>query len=227
MSEETVLTCAECAIPKDGRVCRTPEGSGPAGCPTLAGGGLIDAVKAKYEIPHLSEFARQASLQEAANYADMATAPRSLNTRVEEICQFADRMGFKKLGLAFCSGLTEEAKLLNAILVARGFEVCSVICKAGCVPKEFIGVRDEQKVFPGTFEAMCNPIGQAEFLNEAGTELNVMMGLCVGHDSLFLKHVEAYTTVFAVKDRVLGHNPLAALYTSGSYYSRLVKKKPE
>jgi len=30
--------------------------------------------------------------------------------------------------------------------------------------------------------------------------------------------------VLAVKDRVLGHNPLAALYTSGTYYNRLRNK---
>ena len=54
---------------------------------------------------------------------------------------------------------------------------------------------------------MCNPIGQAVFLNKAGTQLNVILGLCVGHDSLFIKHAEAPVTVFAVKDRVLAHNP--------------------
>ncbi len=68
---------------------------------------------------------------------------------------------------------------------------------------------------------MCNPIVQAEILNEAQTEFNIMLCLCVGHDSLFLKHIKAPTTVLAVKDRVTGHNPMAALYTSSSYYQRL------
>ncbi|KPK21756.1 MAG: metal-binding protein, partial [Dehalococcoidia bacterium SM23_28_1] len=94
-------------------------------------------------------------------------------------------------------------------------------CKAGGIPKEEIGVKDEEKIIPGTYESMCNPISQAEILNEEGCDFNIAMGLCVGHDSLFLKHANAPTTVFAVKDRLLGHNPLAALYQSRQYYRRL------
>lgn len=48
--------------------------------------------------------------------------------------------------------------------------------------------------------------------------MNIVMGLCVGHDSLFYKYSEALTTTLVVKDRVTGHNPVAALYTSHSYY---------
>lgn len=70
---------------------------------------------------------------------------------------------------------------------------------------------------------MCNPITQAMMLNEAKTDFNILLGLCIGHDSLFLKYAEGMTTVFAVKDRVTGHNPLAPLYTSRSYYQRLAK----
>jgi uncharacterized metal-binding protein len=65
---------------------------------------------------------------------------------------------------------------------------------------------------------MCNPIGQAKFLNKAKTDLNILLGLCVGHDSLFIKYSEAPITVFAAKDRVLAHNPLSAIYQSESYY---------
>jgi uncharacterized metal-binding protein len=70
---------------------------------------------------------------------------------------------------------------------------------------------------------MCNPIFQAYVVNDAGTDFNVLLGLCVGHDSLFFKYTEAPTTVLAVKDRVTGHNPLAAVYLSESYYSWLDK----
>lgn len=61
-------------------------------------------------------------------------------------------------------------------------------------------------------------------MNCAGVELNVLLGLCVGHDSLVLRHLEAPTTVLAVKDRMLGHNPLAAVHCSASYFNYL--KKP-
>jgi len=50
----------------------------------------------------------------------------------------------------------------------------------------------------------------------------VLLGLCVGHDSLFIRQATAPVTVLAVKDRVTGHNPLAALYTSETYYQRLM-----
>ena len=70
-------------------------------------------------------------------------------------------------------------------------------------------------------DTMCNPILQALIVNDARTQLNVLLGLCVGHDSLFLRYAKAPATVLAVKDRVTGHNPLAAIYTSGSYYAWL------
>ena len=67
---------------------------------------------------------------------------------------------------------------------------------------------------------MCNPIMQAKLLNDARTDLNVVVGLCVGHDSLFYKYSEAMVTTAVTKDRVLGHNPAAALYTAESYYKK-------
>jgi len=82
-------------------------------------------------------------------------------------------------------------------------------------------LRDEEKVRPGQFEALCNPVAQARLLNEAGTGLNIVVGQCVGHDSLFFKHSDAPVTVLVAKDRVTGHNPVAALYTSHSYYRHL------
>jgi len=72
---------------------------------------------------------------------------------------------------------------------------------------------------------MCNPIAQAKILNNEGTEFNIMVGLCVGHDSLFFKYADAPTTVLIAKDRVFGHNPAAALYLSDSYYRKLMRKE--
>ena len=70
---------------------------------------------------------------------------------------------------------------------------------------------------------MCNPIMQAKLLNEADTDLNIVMGLCVGHDSLFLKYAKAPCVSLVIKDRVLGNNPAAALYTTSSFYSKLLE----
>jgi uncharacterized metal-binding protein len=141
---------------------------------------------------------------------------------VKEICEFAEKMSYKKLGIAFCGGLHSEAHALTAILKAHGFEVASVRCKVGCTPKEVIGVKDDEKIRIGEFESMCSPIIQATILNEEETDFNILVGLCVGHDSLFFKYSKAFTTVLVAKDRVLAHNPAGALYTSGSYYAKLL-----
>jgi uncharacterized metal-binding protein len=138
-----------------------------------------------------------------------------------EICEFAEKMGYKRLGIAFCVGLANEAKTVGEILDAHGFEVVSACCKAGRTPKEGIGIKDEEKIRRGTDEAMCNPIFQAKILNDEKADFNILLGLCVGHDSLFFKYAEAPTTVLAVKDRVTGHNPLASIYLSNSYYRKL------
>ncbi|MCK4581227.1 MAG: DUF1847 domain-containing protein, partial [Dehalococcoidia bacterium] len=149
------------------------------------------------------------------------------NPRVEEVAQFAKKMGYKKLGIAFCSGLRSEAKLLATILENRGFQVVSICCKVGGVPKERIGIEEEQKIGgPGVWETMCNPISQAKILNSEHTEFNIVVGLCVGHDSLFFKYADAPVTVLIAKDRVFGHNPAAGLYLSGSDYRKLRRKEP-
>lgn len=170
------------------------------------------------------EFARQASLQERDGYSDRECGyakVRPAKTRVEEILDFIGKMGYRKIGMAFCMGLQKEAAVVEKLFSSRGLEMVSVICKIGRVPKEALGLGDEDKVAIGTMEPMCNPILQAEVLNREQTEFNILLGLCVGHDSLFLKYADAPCTVLAVKDRVTGHNPLAAIYTLDSYYRAL------
>ena len=105
--------------------------------------------------------------------------------RIQEIIEFARKMNYRRLGFAFCMGLRKEATVVEKLLTGAGFEVVSTLCKVGRTPKENIGVRDEQKIRIGSFESMCNPIAQAYLVNDAKTDFNVMLGLCVGHDSLF------------------------------------------
>jgi uncharacterized metal-binding protein len=143
-------------------------------------------------------------------------------TRVEETVEFARRMGAKRIGLATCVGLIEEARIFARILKANGFEHNAVLCKIGSVDKAEAGIPEELKIQPGCFEAICNPLLQARLLNEWGSDLNVVIGLCVGHDALFCRHSEALATTLVVKDQVLGHNPVAALYTAGSYYRKIM-----
>lgn len=200
---------------------------GPENCPTKTEQGLIQQALAEYDDPEVREFARQASIQEAECYMHLPEGLTARYPRVEEIAQFTKKMGYKKLGIASCLGLKDEAEILSEILENRGFEVVSVCCKAGAIPKERIGITEEQKIKgPGSFEAMCNPITQAKILNEAGTEFNILVGLCVGHDSLFFKYAQAPTTVLVVKDRVFGHNPVMGLYLAHSpFYRKLLRKE--
>lgn len=116
-------------------------------------------------------------------------------------------------------GLIRESKILSKILRKHDFEVYGVGCKVGAILKTTVGI-DEKCNKIG--KNMCNPILQAEILNKENTDLNIVMGLCVDHDSLFYKHSNAIVTTLVVKDRVMmGHNPVVALYTSNSYCKKL------
>ncbi|KYK37518.1 MAG: hypothetical protein AYK19_06985 [Theionarchaea archaeon DG-70-1] len=132
-------------------------------------------------------------------------------TRMEETVLYAQKMGYKKLGLVFCVGLSEEARKIQKIL-AEDFDVVSVCCKVCGISKDEYSL---EKIEDG-FEASCNPIGQATIVNKEGTDFNIVIGLCVGHDVLFYSHSKAPVTTLAVKDRVLAHSPLGAIYSA--YY---------
>lgn len=145
-------------------------------------------------------------------------------TRVEEIVLFAKRIGAKKIGIATCVGLISEARTFAKILNIKGLESYCVVCKVGSTDKTEIGVDEKLKIQKGCHESLCNPVLQAKIFNKEKTDLNVIVGLCVGHDSLFIKYSEAPVTSLITKDRVLAHNPAVALYTSGFYYKRLLEE---
>ncbi len=198
-----MYTCASCTI----HACEKPDADNyPKNCP-VRDESLTEAALAKYE-PY-REFFHVCARVEAEGYCQWP--------RLRETIEVCRKMGFKKLGLAFCGGFKSEAKTVENILRSKGFEVCSAMCKVGGIDKEAFGMPADHKVHPGGFEPICNPIEQAEMLNREKTEFNIVLGLCVGHDSLFLKHSEALATVLVAKDRVMGHNPCAAIYTANSY----------
>jgi uncharacterized metal-binding protein len=197
----------------------------PAFCPMRLLPEVITEAMSEYNKPEVREFARLASIQEAECYERLPDGLRTKIPRVEELIQFARKCGYKRLGIAHCGGLADEARILTDILENKGFEVVSVQCKVGAVPKESIGLRAEEKIVePESWETMCNPIAQALVMNRFNVDLAIMLGLCIGHDTLFIRYCHVPLTVLAVKDRVFGHNPLAALYLSGSYYRRLMTK---
>ena len=195
----------------------------PVFCPMRRFQDTIGDVATEYERPEVREFARLASIQEAQCYEMTPDGMRTRYPRLEELILFSQKCHYDKLGIAFCGGLRYEARAVTDILESKGFQVISVCCKAGRTPKESIGLKPEEKIRgPEMQEMMCNPILQARLLNEEGVDLAIMLGLCIGHDTLFLKYISVPCTVLAVKDRVFGHNPLGAVYLSRSpYYGRM------
>lgn len=204
-----MLNCAKCGK----YLCRKGNTEQlPKDCPIPQNKELYEESVLQYQQDPKQLACRSAQV-EAAGYGKWP--------RVREIVEFAKSAGYTKLGLAFCIGLRKEAVEVNKLFETSGFTVESVICKTGGVPKEALGIKNEEKVRPGEFEAICNPAAQAMLLNKAKTELNILLGLCVGHDTLFIKNSEAPVTILAVKDRVTGHNPLAAIYASHYFESKL------
>ena len=125
-------------------------------------------------------------------------------------------MGYKKIGVAFCVGLLKEARVAVKVLRSYGLEVYGAGCKVGKISKQTMGIPEEQN---DTGCSICNPVMQADLLAKQGTEFNVVIGLCVGHDTLFYKYSKAPVTTLCCKDRVLAHNPVAALYVADSFYA--------
>jgi len=116
--------------------------------------------------------------------------------RLEEVIMFAEKMGFKILGMAFCSGFRYEAEIIADILEKR-FTVHSVMCKNCAISKNEYGLK---KVRDVEDESACNPIGQAKILEKCNTEMN-------------LAYSHTLTTTFIVKDRLLAHNPIGVVYS--------------
>ncbi|HII84513.1 MAG TPA: DUF1847 domain-containing protein [Methanobacterium subterraneum] len=139
-------------------------------------------------------------------------------TRIEEVILFSKEMNYKKIGMAFCVGLEQEAHQIQK-LFKKHFKVHSVCCKVCGIDKSDFKLEQIDKK---SYEAMCNPLGQASILNEKNTDLNIIIGLCIGHDILFTRHSEAAVTTLVVKDRVLAHNPLGAVYSK--YYQNKLNK---
>ena len=231
--DEVTIACSSCsAIQAKGGVTNCTGGGAAGGpprpriCPTGTQpepiGIALDQLRGDGADARM---ARVSARVEGLGYERSGGKAQARWTRLEDTMAFARLMGYRKIGIATCVGLLEETNRLVQILEAQGFEPSSVCCKAGSTDKTELGVADGDKIRPGQFEAACNPIAQARICNELGTDLNLIVGLCVGHDALFNKHSAAPVTTLVVKDRVTGHNPAAPLY-GGHYYRRLRSPLP-
>lgn len=205
-----MYTCANCAV----LACSEahPEKL-PKNCP-MRKQELMDTALQTYGLEENQEFYITASEMEALGYCQWP--------RIKETIQLCLRMGYTRVGLAFCRGLRKEAKVVDELLRRAGLEVVSVICKTGGIDKERVGIHADGKVNPGNYEPMCNPIAQAMLLNEQNTQFNIALGLCAGHDSMFYKYSDALVTTLIAKDRVTGHNPAAAIYCAEGYFKKRI-----
>jgi uncharacterized metal-binding protein len=231
MSIETNFTCSKCSAAwrKSGSTnCWSSDPDNPppkpGNCPTRDHSDIIEESFELYKGD--AKMASVAAKVEGLCYQPIpgSDAINARWTRVEDTIAFAKLMGYKKIGMATCIGLLDETNRLAAILDAQGFKTVSVCCKSGSIDKLELGLKEEEKVRPKTFEPACNPVAQARLLNRAETDLNIIVGLCVGHDILFTKYADAPVTTLVVKDRVAGHNPVSVLYGQNFYYKRLQKQ---
>jgi uncharacterized metal-binding protein len=206
------VTCIECEAYK----CRYPESKKavPKECP-------------RKNYPYVLKETIERSRKDRSNYRINVGCEEVIRrgsdslgynwTRVRELIEYARLLHYKKIGIAGCIGLIEESKILGRILTEAGFQVVLVSCMAGGAPKTKFGLKEREWA---ASQITCNPLMQAEVLNREKTDLNIMVGLCLGHDILFIRNSKADVTPMVVKDRVTGHNPIAALYTSQTYYKK-------
>ncbi len=206
MDKEMKRSCVDCPT----KACLNLDMEAPDFCTSACMDDVVaKEARALYDEPENAKTMQAAAAVEFEFYCQY--------TRAQEIIEFAKRLGAKKIGIATCIGLLKESRIYANILRKHGFEVVSIACKAGYVKKTDLGIDPKCNEIG---ENICNPILQAKYLNSEKTDLNVVMGLCVGHDSLFYKYAEGLTTTLVVKDRVLGHNPVAALYMADGFYKK-------
>jgi uncharacterized metal-binding protein len=173
--------------------------------PPFQGSGVETLERVAREFQVLDEGRRRGGERESQATDD------GRRSRLAEAMDLAHALGATHLGISFCVGFREEARILTSILQTNGFHVSSACCKTGAVPKEEVGLEDSQKVRPGRPEMICNPVAQAELLNREGVHFALVLGQCVGHDAATFQHLKAPAVCLVAKDRALAHNTVAAL----------------
>ncbi|TFF88256.1 MAG: DUF1847 domain-containing protein [Promethearchaeota archaeon] len=206
--EETDPTCFKCNSINYCSVGRTSKILD--NCPMKLYPEIEKKAKELYqENEEVKKATRVASIVEAEGYIKWP--------RLKDTIEYAKRMGYQKLGLAFCVGLINEAERVAEILEKYGFKVCGVCCKTGGLKKTEVGIPEEFTMKSKTGYTIgwitCNPVAQAMILNEVNTELNIICGLCVGHDITFTEISAAPVTTLIAKDRSMPHNPAGVLFS--------------
>ncbi len=195
---------ATCVCRKQG-CWRGPDEGTPDYCQANRFKSEIERTRKAYRDPEVVDLYRAACEVGAVN--------DGYRPRIAEALDFTRRMGFAKVGFAACTAFGRELAIISRLFTEAGFEVVSASCAIGRVSAEDRGLPELGRYV----NAGCNPLAQAEILNTAGTQLNFILGLCMGHDTLFTRHSKAPVSTLIVKDRLMGNNPAAALY---GYHAR-------
>lgn len=168
-----------------------------------------DIQKKAIDLYQTNEFIKRANI-----VSTLVKEQRSM-PRLKDTIEFAKGMGYKKIGIASCAALQKETIITAEKLTQNGFVVSSVCCQTG-VDKRIDVDAPEDLVLPSKIGyhldyVTCNPVAQALLLNNVNTDLNLIIGLCIGHDITFTYLSEAPVTTLIAKDRKIRHNPAATL----------------
>jgi len=148
--------------------------------------------------------------------ADIACEKERTLCRLSELIYFCLEMQYKRLGVAYCVDLEEPAEILVRLL-RRFFTVYPVCCRVGGFTQSNpLQSSSQNEKGESNNDTCCNPWGQAQILNRLGTDLNVMVGLCMGADCVFTRGSLAPATGLFIKDKSLANNPIGAIYSE--YY---------
>ena len=138
----------------------------------------------------------------------------SKRSRIEHIMEFSRAVGFQRIGIAACAFYLPQIYYLRSILEDHGFSCMGLSCKIGGLTFADIGIPNDSNWI------LCNPLAQAFILNDFQTELNITVGLCMGHDLIFQSYSNAPVTNYTVKEKISDDNPVATLKKAiaGEYF---------
>ena len=179
--------------------------------------GIKDFCQANHYLEAIEQAKSEYATQGVIDIYEAACVVGAVNDgfrpRIEEAVDFARHLKLSKIGFAACNAFKKELELIIKLFTSKDLDVVCVACQIGRVSAEERGV-PQLKEYINSF---CNPIAQAEILNREGTQLNFIVGLCMGHDILFTRYSRAPVSTLIVKDRMTANNPAAALY---GYHTR-------
>lgn len=98
------------------------------------------------------------------------------------------------VGVASCLGTVEKARGVIKILEREGMKTALVTCKLGGLTIDAVNRDGKPYKHPG-----CNPVAQAKIFNKLNVPVVILVGLCIGHDMIFIKHCKSYIIPFATK----------------------------